>query len=191
MQIDVIELARFNGSGNHAGHSVRGKADETDTAFFLELTSDLQAAAATQREVEDLFIIDAMKAQQVNVIELQILHRLVERGQEFLRIGARADLGLDHHPLARQPRENFAKLQFGRPVTPRGFNVVDAELQRPVDRGFEVCLALGGDAARVLVFPRVLIAHPPARNDGHGKIGSAKTTVFHRCIHFIPLARPD
>jgi len=94
---------------------------------------------------------------------------------------------LDNHPLAWQARQNFAKLDLRGAIAARGFNVVDAQFERAMDRRLEIGLAFGGDAAGILVFPLMLIAHPPAGDDRHREFGATKTTVFHRGLHVIPL----
>ena len=98
VQVHVIEFVRLDDSRDHARHRVRGEPDEADAAVLLELPRGFQATAAPQREFEQLLVVDAVDTQEIDVLQLQVAHRLVERRQKFLRIGARADLGLHNHP---------------------------------------------------------------------------------------------
>ena len=47
-----------------------------NAAFFLELTRDLQTAAAPHPKIQHFLMVDPVQAKQVNVLELQVVHRL-------------------------------------------------------------------------------------------------------------------
>jgi len=84
---------------------------------------DLKAATATHGKIQHLFIVDTVEAQQIDVVELQILHRLMNVAREFLRIGARADLGFRTIIRSRGRRwENFTQLDSEVPLASGGFN---------------------------------------------------------------------
>ena len=104
----------------------------------------------------------------------------MEVGQELPGVGQRRDLGLHDDPLARQSGQYLAQLPFRGTVAAGGLDVVDAQVQGPPHRGFEVGLLVGGDIVQRRVLPLVLVAHPAAGEHGHRKSGSAKSSVEHR-----------
>src|SRR5262249_55883925 len=89
------------------------------------------------------------------------------------------DLGLDDDFVAGQCGEHGSKLHFRGAVAARGLDVVDAEFNRPVNGRLEILLIGARDILGVNILPFVLITHPPAGNDGHGKFRPAKASIFH------------
>ncbi len=79
VEVDVIEFVRGDGVQDDVRGRVGGKADEPDAAFALEFARGGEAAVLSQREIEQLPVVDAVQREQINVVELQILHRFVER----------------------------------------------------------------------------------------------------------------
>src|SRR2546428_9610694 len=92
----------------------------------------------------------------------------------------RWDLGLDDDLLARKRRQNAAELHFRGAVAARGFDVVDAELDRAADGGFEVFLVFLRNLPWIDVLPSELVTHSAAGKDGHLQFGAAEASIFHR-----------
>jgi hypothetical protein len=49
-----------------------------------------------------------------------------------------------------------------------------------MNAGFEVGLIGGGNFGGRNIVPLELVAHAPARDDGHLQIGASKAAMFHR-----------
>ncbi len=124
-------------------------------------------------------VVDAVDAQQIDVVYLQPGQRVAEVGQELPRIGRGLDLGLQDELIPRQILQQPAKLPLGRAVAPGRFEMMDAQLQGAANGGLQVRLILARDAGKRRVLPLILIAHAAAGQDRHGKFRSAKSSVEH------------
>ena len=113
------------------------------------------------------------------MVELQVFHRLVKRVEELLLRGERRDLGLDDHLVARQLGQHVSQLHLGRTVAASGLDVIDPQLQRPVDGRLEIGLSLVRHFAGINVIPLVLVAHSPAGEHRHLNLRLAESTIFH------------
>ena len=140
MEIDVIELAGIDCGANDARGAVRAEADEPASAFFLELPGGFETTAGPNRPLECLIVVDAVEAEQIDVVQPEIAHGFFERLTEIFRVGGWSDFGLDDDFFAGQLWQHVAELHFRRAVAACGLDVVDAEFECPVDAGFEVGL---------------------------------------------------
>jgi hypothetical protein len=120
--------------------------------------------------------------QEVDVLQAEPVELLVELADEFSGVGSRAVLGLHNDLVPRKSRQDPAELPFRRAVAAGGLEVVDAQLERPSDRGFEVLLALRRHLVHRHVLPLVLEAHAAATEHGHGDLGAAESSVEHACL---------
>ncbi len=179
VKIHVIEFAARDGFENHIGRRMRGKSDEPHAPFALQLPCGGQCAVFLQGPVQELAVVDSMQRQQVHVLQPKVFERGLERVEKFLRGGPRRHFGLDDDFVARQRRQDVAKLHFRCAVAAGGFDMIDAKLHGAVDGGLEVLLIFAGNVLRVHVLPLELVAHAPAGNHGHGQSSPAKATVFH------------
>src|SRR5436189_1177385 len=108
-----------------------------------------------------------MQGEQIHIIETQILEARVERPQKFFRRFFWSDFGLDDDFVTRQSGQNVAELHLGTAVATGSFEMVDAQLERAMNRRFEIGLVLCGNLAGWNILPLELKAHASARKDGH------------------------
>ena len=179
VEIYVVELAGVDGFEDEIGRGVGGEPDETAPALLLELARGIEASALFDGPIEQLPVVDPMERQQIDVIQLQVGHRFLERGEEVPGSSVGCDLGLDDDFVAGQGGEQVPQLHFGGAIAARGFNVVDAEFEGAMDGGLKVGLVVGRNFGRRHILPLELIAHAAAGKDGHLEFSAAETTVFH------------
>ena len=156
-----------------------GKTDVACPSLIDEFVNRLNTATLAKRPIKELRVVDAVQRQQVNVIKLQMAHRLVECVEELLLRGKRRDLGLDDYAVARQPGQHEAKLHLGRAIAARGLDVVDAQLERAVDDRLDVGLPLRRHLAGINILPLVLVAHSPAGEHRDLKLRPAEPPILH------------
>src|SRR5207237_5509245 len=118
---------------DEVGRGMRAEADEAAATLTLEPARGFETASFFQRPAEKLRVVDAVEREQIDVIELQVAHRFFERRHEFLRRREWPDLRLHDHFLARQLWQNPTELHFAAPVSARGLDVINAELERAQD----------------------------------------------------------
>ena len=70
---------------------MRREANVPRSALVDQFLDRLDAAALAERPIEKLHVVDAVQRQQINVIQLQVLHRLVESLEELKILQARAE----------------------------------------------------------------------------------------------------
>src|SRR5437762_7545249 len=125
-------------------------------------------------------MIEAVQGQKVDVLEAEITERPVKGLEKVFRPSFRRHLRLHDDPVAGQPRENIAQLHLGRAVAARGLDMVDTQLERPANRGFQVFLVFARHLPGLDILPLELIAHPAAGKHRHLQFRAAKTSVLHR-----------
>jgi hypothetical protein len=172
-------VAALEGPHDFVDRSVGRKPDVPNFSLLLQLFGRFEAAALPHRPLDRLGGVEAVQPEQIDILELQPRQRLVEVGYELLRVGLGGDLRLDDQVLPRVLRQDHAQLPFTAAVATGGLDVVDAQLQRPRDRRLHVPMAFGIDFVERLVFPAILVAHPPGGEDGHLKFGAAEASVLH------------
>ena len=79
---------------NNIGRPMSGEADEPDSPRALQASRHGQTAARADRPLERLLIVDSMNGKQVEVIDPEPFHGVIEIPKEVLRIGLRNELGL-------------------------------------------------------------------------------------------------
>ena len=117
------------------------------------------------------------------MIEAQQRHRAIEVIPEFRAVALRNHLGLHDETFAWKAGQKFSELVFRTSVAPRGLDMIDVAIECPLDRCLEIFLVV---VRRILlVFPGMLEAHAPAREDGHLDLGSAKASAWdHNNFNF-------
>ena len=117
-------------------------------------------------------------ARQVDVVQLQVSHRSLERLCEFPRGRKRGDLGLDDHLLARKPRQDPAQLHLARAIAARGLDMVDPVLERrsTVASRFR-CSSSGMSAGGTS--SHLLDTHPAAGEHRHLQFRATEAAIFH------------
>ena len=174
MQVDVVEAAGFDGPDNHVGRAVGRKPDVADPSLIAKLFCDVEAPAGADRLFEQLVGVDAVEAEQIDVIEAEVAHRLVEGLAELGGIGRRNDLRLDDDLVPWQLRKDPAELHLGSSVAAGRFDVVDPQFEGPADGRLEIGLVGSRNVFRRHVLPVVLVTHPTTGQDRHGQLSAAK-----------------
>src|SRR5712691_7328138 len=95
MDVQVVEFAAVNGFEDNIGRGMRREAKEPDSPRFLKLASGGDASAFAKRVFQKLPVVDAVQAEQVNVVQPQVLHRSIESAEKFLGCLFGTDFGLD------------------------------------------------------------------------------------------------
>src|SRR4051794_9511421 len=179
MEIHIIELPGLNRFQNDVCRGVRRESEKPNPPFPLQLPRGRHTAILLQRPLQELAMIDPVQRQQINMVESEILHRLVERPQELLWIFEWRHFRLYNDLFPWQTRKHAPELHLRTPVATSGFDMVDAQLHRPMNRRFEIRLILRRDLPRRHILPLVLVPHASAREDWHPQLGAAKATVLH------------
>lgn len=96
-------------------------------AFALELVGNVENAARGEAGIDVAVEVDAVDAEEVDVVEVEEFKRSVEGFEKFLRIFKNDDFSLDNDLVAGQGGQNFAELNFGGAVGSGGFDVGDAK----------------------------------------------------------------
>src|SRR5206468_8118588 len=152
-------------------------------AVALQLARGGDTTLPPQGPREEPPVVHAVQSEQVHVPEAEISQGLLDRLEEIFRTLVRRHFGLHDDSIARQRRQNGAKLHLGRAVAARGFEVIYAQFKRPANYGFDVPLVFFGDVTRTDILPFELVTHPAAGTNGHLQFRAAKASVFHRATN--------
>ena len=101
--------------------------------FALQLAAHLQSAARPQGLVEVPGVVDAVDRQQVHVVQPKITHRRFKRLAELPGGRLGHDLGLDDEFLPGELLQHGCQLHLGGAVAAGGLDVMDAQLDGPMD----------------------------------------------------------
>ena len=178
MEVHIVEGIALHDLLDEIARGVRRETEEGGPPLMDDLPRRLERPAGTDRLLPALPVVDPVDGEKVDMSQLQVAHRLIE-GRAEVRGGGRGDLGLDDHFPAGKTGKDFSQLDLRGAVATGGLDVVDAGGERLADALLEVGLSLGRDPAGILVVPTVLVAHPPAGEDGHLETGPAEASRDH------------
>src|SRR3954471_4412538 len=158
---------------------MRGEAQVSNSALPLKFSGCRHTPIFLKRPFEKSSVVDSMEREQLDALETEVLHGRFKSAQELRRILEWSNLRLHDHLLSRQAGQDASELHLRGAITTRRLEMIDPQLQGPVDGRFQIVLILGGNVAGWHVLPLILITHSPAGENGHLQPGAAKTAVLH------------
>ena len=178
VEVHIVEGIGGNDLLDQIARSVRRESKEGGPPLMDDLPRGFEGTTGADCLLPALPVIDSVNGEKINMSQLQVAHRLIE-SRAKVSGGGGSDLGLDDHLPAGEKGEDFSKLNLRSAVATSGLDMVNAGGERLADALLEVGLSLGRDPVGILVVPTVLVAHPPAGENGHLEARLTKSSSNH------------
>ncbi len=173
VEVHVVELTGLDRTDDDRHRAVGGEAHKPAAPVALKAAGAVQHAAAAQRTLEEVFVVDAVDGEQVDPFEPQPAEGILRLPDELLR-GGGLDFSLDENPVPGKPRQDAPELFLGGAVATGGLDVGGPDFEGALDAGLEVGLGLRRHAVDLLRLPGVLEPHAAAGEHRHRQAGAAE-----------------